>query len=107
MFTKNTMIRVMVLLGALLALCLTGGILAAQKAAVPKPQDRLALGEDEVRQLMLLVDTNNNGKISKKEWMTFMEAEFERLDKNKTEELDLKELAHSRVQASHFLSAGK
>ena len=107
MFTENTMIRVMILLGALLALYLSGGILAAQKAAVPKPQDRLALGEDEVRRLMLLIDTNNNGKISKKEWMTFMEAEFDRLDKKKTGELDPKELAQSRVQASRFLSAGK
>lgn len=38
-------------------------------------------GENEVRQLMLLIDTNNNGKITKKEWMAFMEAEFDRLEK--------------------------
>ena len=74
---------------------------------MPQPQDKLALGENEVRQLMLLIDTNNNGEITKNEWMAFMEAEFDRLDKNKTGELDPKELAHSRIQVSHFLSAGK
>ena len=38
---------------------------------------------------------------------TFMEAEFDRLDKNKTGELDPKELAQSRVQVSDFLNVGK
>jgi len=33
------------------------------------------------------MDTDKNGKISKQEWMKFMEAEFDRLDKNKTGEL--------------------
>jgi hypothetical protein len=56
---------------------------------------------------MLLIDTNNNGKITKNEWMEFMAAEFDRLDKHKTGELDPKELAQPRIQVSHFLSAGK
>jgi hypothetical protein len=30
--------------------------------------------------LLLLMDTNQNGRISKQEFMTFMEAEFDRLD---------------------------
>jgi hypothetical protein len=54
------------------------GPLVAQKAVVPKPQDKLALGEPEVMQLLLLMDTDKNGKISKQEWMRFMEAEFDR-----------------------------
>ena len=33
------------------------GTAVAQKAAVPKPQDKLAIGEDEAKQLLLLVDT--------------------------------------------------
>jgi hypothetical protein len=33
------------------------------------------------RQWLLLMDTNENGKISKQEWTKFMEAEFDRLDK--------------------------
>jgi Ca2+-binding EF-hand superfamily protein len=53
----------------------TGAMLetaVAQKAAVPKPQDKLALGEEEVKRLLLLMDTDKNGKISKQEWIKFM-----------------------------------
>ena len=50
----------------------------AQRQAVPKPQDKLALGENEVKQLLLLMDTKENSKISKQEWMKFMQAEFDR-----------------------------
>jgi hypothetical protein len=39
--------------------------------------------------------------------MKFMEAEFDRLDKNKSGELDANELAKSRLRVSHFLSVGK
>src|SRR5271169_4661233 len=71
------------------------GTAVAQKAATPKPQDKLALGEAEVKQLLLLMDTDKSGKISKQEWMKFMEAEFDRLDKDKKGELDRNELLQS------------
>jgi hypothetical protein len=38
--------------------------------------DKVELGEPEVKQLLLLIDTDKNGKVSKEEWMKFMEAEF-------------------------------
>lgn len=41
--------------------------------------------------MLLLVDGDGNGKISKQEWMKFMEAEFERLDKGKTGQLEVKD----------------
>jgi Ca2+-binding EF-hand superfamily protein len=47
------------------------------------------------------MDPDKNGKISKQEFMKFMEAEFERLDKNKNGELDAKELAKSTLRANH------
>jgi Ca2+-binding EF-hand superfamily protein len=53
-----------------------------QKDSVPKSQDRLALAEDEVKQLLMLIDTDKKGRISKRELMNFMEAEFERLGKD-------------------------
>jgi len=95
-------IAVLVLLGAMQAIA---G--AQQKAAVPKPQDKLAIAEEEAKQLLLLIDTAKKGKISKQEWMQFMEAEFARLDKNKNGELDVAELTQSKLRVSHFLSAGK
>jgi hypothetical protein len=83
-------------IGAIVGTCL------AQKTSVPKPQDKVALGENEVRQLSLLMDTDKTGKITKQEGMRFMEAEFEKLDKNKSGELDAKEVAESILRVSHL-----
>ena len=96
-------LAVVAVLAALTALSMTA---AAQKATLKAP-DKLALGEDDVKQLLLLMDTDKNGKISKKEFMTFMEAEFERLDKDKNGELDAKELAQSSFRVSHPVNVGK
>jgi Ca2+-binding EF-hand superfamily protein len=81
---------------------------AGQKASTPKATDKVALGQGEVRQLLLLMDTDKNGKISKQEYMNFMAAEFDRLDKDKSGELDPKELSQSQLRVSHpFTSVGK
>jgi EF hand len=74
---------------------------AAQKASTPKLQNRLELGEVQVKQLLLLMDTNGNGKVSKHEYMSFMEAEFDRLDKNKSGDLDITELKQSVLMTSY------
>lgn len=94
---------------AILTVLVATGILlttaAAQKASVPKSQDRLKMGEDDVRHLLLLMEANQKGVVSKQEYMKFMEAEFARLDKNNTGELDVRQLTQSNLSASHF--AGK
>ena len=69
--------------------------------------DKQALAEDEVKQLLLLMDTDKNGKISKEEWMRFMEMEFDRLDQSKNGELDVKEISQSKLRASRSADAGK
>jgi Ca2+-binding EF-hand superfamily protein len=79
---------------------------AQEKETLSKP-DKLALGEDAVEQLLLLMDADKNGKISKKEWMDFMEAEFDRLDKDKSGDLDVKEIAQSRLRATRRINTGK
>jgi len=89
-------------------LVVTGTVLgnaAAQKASVPKPQNKLLIGEDGIKQLLPLMNTDKNGMVSKQEFMKFMEEEFERLDKNKKGELNVKELTQSSLSASRF--AGK
>ncbi|MBV8905561.1 MAG: EF-hand domain-containing protein [Acidobacteriia bacterium] len=65
-----------------------------------KKQRTLALAEDEVKQLILLMDTNKNGKVSKKEFMDFMSAEFDRLDRDNSGELDPAELTQSQIRPS-------
>jgi EF hand len=89
------------------ALAMPGGAIAQTKAAAPKAQDKLALGEEQAKQLLLLIDTDKKGKISKREWVKFMEAEFDRLDKDKSGQLDVKELRQSRLRVSSFTSVGK
>jgi hypothetical protein len=98
---------VIVVFAVLVATQVLSGTANAQKQSVPKPQDKLAIGETEVKQLLLLMDTSKNGKISKQEYMDFMEAEFDRLDKNKNGELDPKELTQSKLRASHVAAVGK
>ncbi len=83
------------------------GIAIGQKTTPGKRPDKVALGMDEVKQLLLLMDTDQNGKISKQEYMKFMAAEFDRLDKDKSGELDPKELGQSDLRVSHFASVGK
>jgi Ca2+-binding EF-hand superfamily protein len=47
------------------------------------------------------MDTDKNGKVSKEEFMRFMEAELELADKNKDGELDPKELQYLQFRLSH------
>ena len=81
---------------------------AAQKVdnIIPKQQRTLALGEEEIKQLLVLMDTDKNGKIFKQEYLNFMSAEFDRLDKDKSGELDVKELTQSQIRPSRP-AAGK
>jgi Ca2+-binding EF-hand superfamily protein len=74
---------------------------AAAQAAADKSKDKVALGEADVKQLLLLMDADKNGKISKDEYMKFMEAEFNRLDIDKNGELDVKELTQSTFRVVH------
>jgi hypothetical protein len=88
MLARTNIGRAIVAFAALVATWTILGTAVAQRQAVPKAQDKLALGENEVKPLLLLMDTDENGKISKQEWMKFMEAEFDRLDKDKKGQLD-------------------
>ena len=92
--------RVLVVVVVIAVLVATGAMLGtavAQKASVPKAQDNLVLGEGEVKKMLLLMDTDNDGKVSKQEFMRFMEAEFDRLDKKKEGKLDVKELTQPQA----------
>jgi hypothetical protein len=75
------------------------GTVLAQQRVTSNPQDKLALADGNVRELLLLMDADHSGKISKHEWMSFMEAEFNKLDKDGNGELDTRELTQSRLLA--------
>jgi Ca2+-binding EF-hand superfamily protein len=77
------------------------GTSVAQTASASKPQDNLALGEGQVKKLLLLMDTDNDGMVPKQQFMSFMEAEFNRLDKKKEGKLDVKELTQQPKNGFH------
>ena len=55
-------------------------------------------GEYDTVQLLKLMDKDHNGKVSRAEFMKFMNSEFDRLDINKDGELDVNELAEMHVR---------
>jgi len=80
---------------------------AEQRQTLPKPPDKQTLRADQVKQLLLLMDTDKNGKISKQQWMALMAAEFDRLDKDKSGKLGVKEIAPRASSVRHFADMGK
>ena len=83
-------------------------VVAQGKASVPRPQDTLALGENAAKDLLLLIEPDKNGKISRQAWMRFVGEEFDRLDKDKKGELDAQELRSDRlVKHARLQDVGK
>ena len=92
----NVVFVLVVFVGALAAI----GAAAPQKDSAPKVPNKVLLGQAQVKQLVLLMDTNQNGKISKQEWMDYMSKEFDSLDTDKSGELDVNELKMSSLRSS-------
>jgi hypothetical protein len=104
--TRFTMSRRKLMLTfACAAMAFSAASFAQDKASTPRPADRLAVAEENAKQLLLLMDTDQNGKISKQEWMDFMSAEFDRLDVDHSGELDPHELLQSRLIVRHVRSS--
>jgi EF hand len=76
------------------ALMTLGCIAPTNAADAPAPDNtqKLESGLSPTVQLLQLMDTDQNGKVSKEEFMHFMESEFNFADKNHDGELDPKEL---------------
>ena len=70
-----------------------GTALARDASSPRQDQDNVAIGAEQIIRVLPLMEQDKSGKIiSKEEFVKFMEAEFARLDKNKSGELDAKEL---------------
>jgi hypothetical protein len=76
----------------------TGVVAPTTAAEKAEREKKLAAATEAAKQLILAMDTDKNGKISKEEWMKFMSDEFDRLDVNHNGELDPKELLQSRMR---------
>jgi Ca2+-binding EF-hand superfamily protein len=100
MLRINRTVLVHLSFSTLLILGPAAGISFAQKTSTPKVENSRALAEEDVKQLLELMDTDKNGKISSQEYMKFMQMEFDRMDKDKSGELDANELAQSKMESS-------
>jgi hypothetical protein len=83
-----------------LLLVMTLGVGFAQKD-VPKQPDRNVMAIENVKQLLLVMDTDSRGQISKQEWMEFMEAQFDRLDVERKGELNQTAIKQSMAYVKH------
>jgi hypothetical protein len=83
--------------GLLITVMSAAGAALAQKVPAPAKPDKFSLANEDIKELLLLMDTDKSGRVSKREWMNFMEAEFNRLDKDGNGELDLGELRQSGI----------
>jgi len=100
---RKMIITTILLLSALLVTFFFLLPAGAQKASFPKPQDSLALAEPTVKQLLPLMPADSRGRLSKQQYMSFMEAEFDRLDSAKSGQLDVAALTRSPEPNSAFL----
>jgi len=82
----------------------TLGIGFAQKS-VPKQPDKNVMAIENVKQLLLVMDPDKRGRISKQQWMAFMEAEFDRLDLEKKGEVDQSAIKQSTVYVKQARSS--
>jgi hypothetical protein len=83
-----------ILLGLFLSIAAGSAGLAADTPV------KTGAADSGTKALLLLMDQDRNGKVSREEFTNFMAAEFDRLDINKDGELDVQELTGLRVRRS-------
>jgi hypothetical protein len=83
----KTMVKVLISVTFLMLLTVEASVAADER------DSRVVAGQANAAQLLRLMDRDQNGKVSKQEFMNFMEAEFNRLDVNRDGQLDVSELS--------------
>jgi hypothetical protein len=93
-------LRVVIMLAALFVAATMVGIrtLAQRAGPVAYASAVVQAGQPEVKQLLFLMDTDKDGKISKAEFMNFMASEFDNLDTNHDGVLDVRELTRPQAR---------
>jgi len=104
------MLRKHALVGfAVIALLATGtgiGTALAREASTAR-HDYVAMGEAEIHRLLLLMDEDKSGTVSRQEFTKYMDAEFARLEKDKNGEVPVAEPAPLNVRPYSFSTVGK
>jgi Ca2+-binding EF-hand superfamily protein len=84
---------------------LAGKTFAQTTTQSPKQPNIKSIAEANAKQIMLLMDTDKDGRISKKEWMDFMSAEFDRLDTDHNGFIDQHDLMATTIHVQHVSPA--
>jgi Ca2+-binding EF-hand superfamily protein len=69
---------------------------ASCASAAPTADKKEQKAMEYAKEMLKLMDTDANGKVSREEFMTYMSKQFDILDVNKDGELDVKELTGMR-----------
>ena len=69
---------------------------AACASAAPAADKKEQKAQEYAKEMLKLMDTDANGKVSREEFMAYMSKQFDALDVNKDGELDVKELTGMR-----------
>jgi Ca2+-binding EF-hand superfamily protein len=77
------------------------GTAVAADAATVTDNATLKTGLSPLAQLLQLMDTDKNGKVSRDEFLKFMQAEFDYADTNKDGQLDPAELKRLVYKMNH------
>lgn len=85
----------------------TGVKTALARETTAHRQDNVAMGEEQIKALLPLMDQNQDGKVSEQEYMKYMQAEFKRLNQDGRGDLDLKDLTRSQNRPASFVAVGK
>jgi hypothetical protein len=106
---KNELRRMSIVVGVvvLAATWAMPGYAGEPGQVIPKRENKQALRADHVRQLLVLMDTDKGGMISRQEWIGYLAAEFDRLDKARSGMLDIRAVAPAASHARPFAAVGK
>jgi D-alanyl-D-alanine carboxypeptidase len=82
----------------------------AQKAGTPNvdtPKVQAALVDDQVREILIVMNHDRNGTISQEEFIALMTAEFDKLGRDQSGQVNAKELAASKPSVVPSARYGK
>ena len=98
------MTRRKLLAASLLAMASFATSAIAQKDGLLKCHDPTQVAIDDVKEILLLMNGDTNGTITRQEWIRFMAAEFDRLGPAKKRSIDPTKLTPVKEQARpiHF-----
>jgi hypothetical protein len=82
------------------------GTAIARESASPR-LDNVSLGQEEIQRLLPLMDHDQDGTVSKQEFMSYLEAEFAKLEKNKNGDALLAPTKQPEARPATFMTGGK